>query len=207
MAAADVNEDLAAAIERLSEDGFAVIDDFVPPALVRRLAERLDNLQAADALATAGLGREGERQVDRSIRRAAIRWLDASDAAEADLLALAETIRIAINGRLFLGLFHFECNFISYPVGGFYRRHLDSLAGARNRVISFTTYLDPDWQAEDGGALRIWRAPDDVGPPALDVLPRAGRVALMLSEEIPHEVLPTNRPRRAIAGWWRVASG
>lgn len=207
LAAVDFEDGIGAAIDRLASDGFAVLDDFVPPALVAALAARLHQLEAAEALATAGIGRDGDRAVDRRIRRAAIRWFDGRNEAERGMLDLAESLRLEINRQLFLGLFHFECHFIAYPVGGFYRRHLDSLAGSRNRIVSLATYLDPGWTAEDGGALRIWRSREDVGPPAVDVVPLAGRAVLMLSEEIPHEVLPTNRPRHAIAGWWRVAGG
>ncbi|MCX5513016.1 2OG-Fe(II) oxygenase [Kaistia algarum] len=198
---------IEAAIGRLASDGYAVADNLIGAALAGRLLARLAKLQSEGALATAGVGREGGRQVVHAIRQAAIHWLNGEDAAERDLLALAETIRVAINRQLFLGLFHFECHFIAYPVGGFYKRHLDALAGTRNRVVSFVTYLDPDWLPEHGGALRLWNSPEDVEPPALEIVPRAGRVVLMLSEHIPHEVLPAHRPRHAIAGWWRVASG
>lgn len=195
---------LMALVERLAATGYAVADEIIPAPLVAALGGELAELEARGALASAGIGREAGYRHDGDIRRAAIHWFDGGTAAERSLLALAETLRQAINRRLFLGLFDFECNYIAYPVGGFYGRHLDRLQGARNRVVSFVTYLDADWGEADGGALRLWRHPDDEGDPAETVLPRAGRVVLMLSEEIPHEVLPAHRPRHAIAGWWRI---
>lgn len=203
-AAVDSRPALEALVERLADEGFAMADDIVPAELVSALAAELEGHIAAGRLAVAGVGRDEAFRRDGEIRRAAIRWMDGGTEAEQRLLTLAEELRLLINRRLFLGLFDFECNTIAYPVGGFYGRHLDRLHGAKNRVVSFVTYLDADWGEADGGALRLWRSPDDQGEPAATVLPKAGRVVLMLSEEIPHEVLPAHRPRHAIAGWWRI---
>ncbi|MEF1189887.1 2OG-Fe(II) oxygenase, partial [Vibrio parahaemolyticus] len=34
--------------------------------------------------------------------------------------------------------------------------------------------------------------------------PRGGRLLVFLSEQFPHEVLPTNAQRFSIAGWFRI---
>ncbi|MBZ9939441.1 2OG-Fe(II) oxygenase [Mesorhizobium sp. BR1-1-16] len=203
-ASCDASPALDALMEQLVATGYAVADDVFPVALAARLRAELLALQAAGSLSIAGVGREAAYRRDGNVRRASIRWLDGGTAAEQALLDFAETLRRAINARLFLGLFDFECNYIAYPVGGFYGRHLDSLEGARNRVVSFVGYLDPDWGEADGGALRLWRDPADLGEPVTTVLPQVGRMVLMLSEDIPHEVLPAHRPRHAVAGWWRI---
>jgi SM-20-related protein len=192
-------------VETLATRSYAVADDFVPPLLVRDLAGELARLQSAGEFSVAAIGRETGQRQDAHVRHAAIRWFDGATAPERAFLALADRLRIAINRRLFLGLFEFECNFIAYPVGGFYGRHLDSLTGRKNRVVSLVAYLDADWQESDGGQLRVWLSPEDYGPAVLTIVPAAGRIVLMLSEEIPHEVLPALRPRHAIAGWWRVS--
>jgi SM-20-related protein len=193
-----------ALIASLAENGYAAADSLFDPALIAALAAELAAMESAGTLAAAGVGRAAGLRQDGDIRRAAIRWFDGGTEAERRFLGVAEQLRIAINRRLFIGLFDFECNFIAYPTGGFYGRHLDSLAGARNRVVSLVVYLDPGWRAEDGGALRLWTSPGDEGPAAAEIVPQAGRVVLMMAEEIPHEVLPAHRPRHAIAGWWRV---
>jgi SM-20-related protein len=36
------------------------------------------------------------------------------------------------------------------------------------------------------------------------VMPAHNRLVLFLSERFPHEVMPTNRPRHSIAGWFRI---
>ncbi|WEK51624.1 MAG: 2OG-Fe(II) oxygenase [Candidatus Kaistia colombiensis] len=192
-----------AAIEALAQNGYCVVDGLLNPGLIGSLNAELAALDASGVLAAAAIGREGGRRQAAEIRRAAIHWFDGGTAAERRFLEVAERLRSAINRRLFLGLFDFECNFIAYPTGGFYGRHLDSLSGARNRVVSMVIYLDPGWQAEYGGILRLWESVDE-GAGTVEVVPQAGRVVLMMSEEIPHEVLPAHRPRHAVAGWWRV---
>lgn len=192
-----------AAIEALALDGYVVVDTFFNNGLVAELAGELAAIEASGALAEAAVGRQGGRREAAEIRRAAIRWFDGGTTAERRFLDVAERLRSAINRRLFLGLFDFECNFIAYPTGGFYGRHLDSLSGARNRVVSMIVYLDAGWQKDYGGILRLWMSTEE-GAATVEVVPQAGRIVLMMSEEIPHEVLPSHRPRHAIAGWWRV---
>jgi SM-20-related protein len=97
-----------------------------------------------------------------------------------------------------LGLFEMEVCFAVYPPGGFYDRHLDSFAGARNRMVSLVAYLNEDWDEARGGALAVW--PEGAGA---DDIPTA-RIVLMLSEDIPHAVEVTTEKRLGLAGWWRV---
>ena len=104
-----------------------------------------------------------------------------------------------------LGLFEFEVCFAVYPPGGFYDRHLDSFAGARNRVVSLVAYLNEDWDETRGGALAVWpEGAGDGSAPAARIMPEGGGVVLMLSEAIPHEVEVTHEKRLCLAGWWRV---
>jgi SM-20-related protein len=100
-------------------------------------------------------------------------------------------------------LFEFESHFAFYAPGGFYARHLDALKGARNRMVSVVTYLNTDWRSEDGGELVVW-GPEEDAPEVARVLPKAGTAIVFLSEEIPHAVEATHRPRLALPGWFRV---
>ncbi len=188
---------LAAAFAELASRGWTRIDGWLPADLAAALAAEMIEAEAAPA----GVGREEDYTLDRGVRRAAIAWLDGRTDAQRRLLAQAEELRAHLNRALFLGLFEFEACCARYPAGGFYARHRDSLRGARNRVVSLVAYLNPEWRAEWGGALRVW--PPDGGP-AQDTPPAPGTVVLMLSEETEHEVLPTLRPRLALAAWWRV---
>jgi SM-20-related protein len=45
---------------------------------------------------------------------------------------------------------------------------------------------------------------DEFDAQGLKVIPALGTLAIFLSEEFPHEVLPTHRDRYSIAGWYRI---
>ena len=74
--------------------------------------------------------------------------------------------------------------------------------GQQNRVLSLVVYLNPGWQHEDGGELVLYR--DESDAEGIRVTPLMGTVVVFLSEEFPHEVLPAQRDRYSIAGWFRV---
>ena len=218
-----------ALIDGLLADGFALGRGFLPAPLWHALRDEALALKAAGDLEDAAIGRGERLRTARAIRRTRISWLDGATPAQAALLATCETLRLSINRALFLGLFEFEAHFAHYPPGGFYAKHLDAFRqergaapsailgkkASRSRVVSFVAFLNDGWREEDGGELVLWRDVAhengvarfdtlDHQPPALRVVPRGGDVVLMLSEQIPHEVLATRADRFAIAGWWRV---
>ena len=158
-------------------------------------------LWQADELNRAGIGRAGDHELVREIRRDKTRWFDGNSAAQRGWLDFAETLRLQLNQRLALGLFSFEAHYAVYEPGGFYRKHLDSFRGAKNRILSSVLYLNPGWQAENGGLLRLYDEPGD--NIITDIMPEFGTFAVFLSEEIPHEVTPALTPRFSIAGWHR----
>ena len=106
------------------------------------------------------------------VRRACAGWLDGRSPAETEFLRTADDLRRALNRRLYLGLFEFEAQFLLYPPGGFYARHVDSLGGARSRIVSLVAYLNAGWREEDGGELLIWRGSEE--QPVARVAPEAG---------------------------------
>ena len=200
-------------IDELAASGFVVIENFFDPDLCRRLAAEAVALDGDATVVEAGIGRGRERTVDSVVRRALIRWLDGRSEAQQQFLTQADAIRSTLNRTLYLGLRSFEAQLALTPRGGFYDRHLDSFHGNRNRVVSLVMYLTEAWLPADGGQLRIWPAGSvDQGdtpgaasdPIARDVEPQAGTLVLMLSEQIPHAVLPTKRPRASLAGWFRA---
>lgn len=135
-------------------------------------------------------------------------WLDpnSAEAAHRSLAEAMETLRLALNEGLQLGLFSFEAHYALYPPGASYRRHRDAFhdagATADARVISCALYLNSGWAPEDGGALRIH---DGIygDQRAHDVLPVSGTLACFLSQRFEHEVLPAKRDRLAVTGWFR----
>ena len=192
-------DEAAAALARA---GWWSSDQAVPEPLIADLLQDMQALIEADALERAGVGRETDFQINHSVRGDRILWLNGQRPAPARYLNLAEHVRQALNRRLFLGLFEYEAHYAHYPPGAFYRRHVDSFRGAANRVLSTVTYLNTDWQPGDGGELVLYATEGD-GVLA-QIAPKAGRLVIFLSEEIPHEVLPAQRDRFSIAGWYRL---
>lgn len=188
------------ACNALSSAGWFVADDAVDPALIDALAGDLHTLAAGDRLRRAGIGRDEDYQLARRVRGDRIFWLESGRPAQAAFMRWAEAVRVALNRRLFLGLFEFEAHLAVYPQGAFYRRHVDAFRGADNRKVSMVVYLNRNWQADDGGELVIHDARR--GP--VHILPEAGRLVLMMSEEVEHEVRPARVARASVAGWFRV---
>lgn len=185
----------------LATTGYMVLPQALPPALVDALFIHFKSLAVND-FRRAGIGKEIEHQVNAFVRSDAIAWLDGSHAATSDYLSWMEALRLGLNQRLFLGLFDFESHYAWYPHGAFYRKHLDAFKGQMNRVISSVLYLNPTWTPADGGELVIYNSD---GERELErIAPQYGKLVLFLSEEFPHEVLPVNKPRYSIAGWFRV---
>lgn len=205
-----------AQIETIADDlvtrGFSHRPQFFGEALIDSLWRDLDALKARDALSAAGIGRLGDRKLDRRVRGDAIRWLASDTPSQRAYLLLMSTLRERLNRALYPGLFEFEAHFACYPTGAFYKRHLDSFQGRSNRVISTVTYLNRAWPADGGGEMVLYErtlsgpAGFDPQAPAREigrVPPRAGTLVCFLAESVPHEVLPTRLPRASIAGWFR----
>ena len=198
--AAPAVEAICAAI---AEEGFAVVDEFLPSKAIAELAADARQRVAAGEFHPAGVGRGTARSERPEIRGDRICWLDPNEpriALRACWLALS-ALRAALNEALFLGLWSFEGHYAVYPAGSFYTRHRDRFRDDDARVLSCALYLNESWGAGDGGALRLY---SDAG--ALDVAPRGGTLACFLADRFEHEVLPATRDRLALTGWFRRRS-
>jgi len=84
-----------------------------------------------------------------------------------------------------------------------YLRHLDNerLKGHCGRILTTILYLNPNWQENDGGAIRLF----EVAPPLQirgELLPLQNRLLAFWADEVPHEVLPPQRDRFACTFWY-----
>ena len=188
----------------LSEHGWMSVDarSWLGTNLLAALKQEVQILDRTDAMKKAGIGRGNDLVRDRSVRRDKIAWLQGVSAPQAALFEFFEGIRQGLNQRLFLGLKRFETHYATYHSGDFYKQHLDSFKGRASRVVSLVLYLNEDWQAAHGGALQVFNR-DNGHEVCGTVLPEAGRMAVFMSEEIPHEGLPANRTRYSLACWFR----
>ncbi len=185
----------------LTAQGYSLVPDAMPATLLAALEARVQGFSAA-AFHAATIGREQDRMLNGFVRRDEIRWIDGDSEAERAWLAWTAALQTYLNRRLFLGLFSYECHFAHYPPGAFYKRHVDAFRGEANRILSTVFYLNSAWSPEDGGEMLLY--PEQGSEPLLRVAPRLGTLAVFLSEEFPHEVLPARRDRYSIAGWFRL---
>lgn len=152
---------------------------------------------------TAAVGAGGRRAVRPAIRGDEISWVTPPFPASMEQLAAdLEQLRLALNRDLTLGLFQLEFHFARYAPGRGYARHSDQLAGSEARVLSWALYLNDDWRAEEGGALRLY-VQGQARAPYLEFPPRGGRLMVFLTERFEHEVLPATRERLSVTGWFR----
>ena len=202
---------LDAIADELIAKGYLIIDHAVPELLLQGLLKYFSELQE-DQFKSAGIGRRSDFQRQDEIRSDKIHWITANTEATAEFLQCMELVRVGINRRLFMGVSDYESHFAHYPVGAFYKKHVDAFRTHKispqtnsNRVLSTVLYLNETWQRDNGGELVLYA---EDGEQVLEkVLPEFGRLVIFLSEKFPHEVLPANRERKSIAGWFRVNEG
>ncbi len=195
---------LAGITDTLVDKGFAIIPGFLTLEESRNLATECLNLRDQGEFHLAGVGRGEMLEVRPEIRSDEIRWLARNDCGplQAEYLDLMTSYQQTLNCELFLGLVEFECFCAVYPQGSFYQRHIDQFRGVEQRTITAITYLNENWRESDGGQLRIFL--NEETQETLEVLPEAGTFVTFLSADFWHEVLPAERDRLSITGWFKT---
>jgi SM-20-related protein len=190
-------------IDDLRYQGYSIQSVAIDQQLAVALHNEIKH-KAKQHLTPAGIGRNNRHTVDKQIRSDHIEWIDNSTQPGMHWLAWVEALKVQINRKLFLGLDEFESHYAYYPQGAFYRRHKDAFIGESNRILSVVAYLNPNWCSTDGGELVLYQ--NEVDTKGIKVQPILGTLVIFLSEEFPHEVLPAERERYSIAGWFRQKS-
>jgi SM-20-related protein len=193
--------------EQLSADvadhGYAIADNFLDTATCAALLASMRGLQEKGLLKKANIGRGKEQHRDASIRGDEILWLgdDSESVPAMPFILQLEALIQYFNRYCFAGIRDYEAHFAAYPIGAFYKRHLDQCRGTTHRKFTFIFYLNADWKMGDGGELRMY-IPRDEAISTLDVAPIGGRMVCFRSDLFEHEVLPTHKIRYSITGWW-----
>lgn len=189
--------------DALAEQGWAISHEFLPVDAVEALAEEARQLLLAGKFSSAGIGRGAQRQIRAEARSDQILWLDENELtpAQSRYWSEIESLRLALNRELFLGLASFESHYAFYPPGAFYQKHVDRFSSSDERAISCSLYLNLDWKEEDGGQLRLYL--DDQ---MVEVFPQDGTFVIFRSDNVPHEVAPANKNRFSLTGWFRRRS-
>ncbi|HFD6681496.1 TPA: 2OG-Fe(II) oxygenase [Providencia alcalifaciens] len=182
-------------IDSLASQGWYVWDDFLNLSEIHTIKDCIP-----DKLQDARIGHRDSLQGNKSIRGDQTIWLELEMGdAVARYMDKMEHIRQALNRQLYLGLRDFETHFCRYPNGGFYKKHVDNPRGVGRRKITTVLYMNERWLPQDGGELVVYDHEDNH---LFKLEPVAGRMIFFMSENFPHEVLPTENKRESIAGWF-----
>ncbi|PIB35230.1 hypothetical protein BFP72_07380 [Reichenbachiella sp. 5M10] len=186
-------------VDALSENHYVVIDNILPTEVLHDLKSSFDERVQEEQLRKAAIGTLNQKHVDRSIRGDEILWLDQNiaDRRIRTFFDLADEIKQNLNRYCYLSLSGYEFHFAHYPVGTFYKRHLDQFQGRNNRLISMILYLNEDWKPEYGGQLHLFL--EDGREET--ILPTFGRMVMFKSDVLEHEVMLTAHDRYSITGW------
>ena len=186
-------------------NSYVVVDNFVDQAFRNELLKEQTDLLNQGQFKKAAVGKGDQKQVRAEIRSDEVLWMDpmALSPLQAIFWEKIEELKQVLNRRCFLGLKSFEGHFARYPIGSFYKRHLDQFHAVPHRIVTVILYLNESWTEVDGGQLRMYFPQEDGSERVEDVLPLGGRLVVFLSEEIPHEVMPTQKERISITGWLR----
>ncbi len=199
---AAINEDVFATIaDDIYTQGYSIHPLALPPELAQDLFAHVQQA-GHDKFDAAGIGRGQGFLKNEFVRTDEILWINGESEVGQRWLDWTDALKQYLNRRLLLGLFSFESHFSHYAPGDFYKRHVDAFRGQANRVLTVVAYLNSGWDSADGGELVLYKDADD--QEGIKVTPLMGTLAVFLSEEFPHEVLPAKRDRYAIAGWYRV---
>ncbi|WP_260261820.1 2OG-Fe(II) oxygenase [Vibrio intestinalis] len=184
-------------IDALATQGYYIWDDFLTPTEVAALRDCIP-----EDWKNARIGRNDETSREETIRSDKIQWLSSSMGNPVgQFLDKMEQIRLEANRHFYLGLFEYEAHFAKYEKGDFYQKHLDCFKGNENRRLTTVFYMNEQWDESDAGELVVYDLDDNH---IATIPPKSGRLFVFLSEQFPHEVLPTNAERFSIAGWFRI---
>ena len=232
---------LESQLQHLKQNRYVVVPDWITIDQTNRLkrdALTLDSLHGWDC----HIGSNEKIQLDTSYRRSrqCNIYPPPSNAAgsvstRAGMIAAVNALRNELQhsdlALPHLAPFETELNYLCYPSGGHYDRHLDqpysnagwvrcgrrasdggSFGGQHTRrVISFILYLNRDWDAADGGCLRLFpphergygSADSQLAAHTEDVLPEGGTLVLLMSGDVEHQVRETRIGRQCVVGWFR----
>lgn len=193
-------------IDNLVNNKYAIADDFFSNVEVDLLRQNLQNKYEADSFKKSAVGNT-DKIIAEGIRGDFISWIDEAnlDTAEKMYFEKVNNFITYLNRTCYLGIIEGEFHYALYPQNTFYKRHLDVFSNDSRRTLSVIFYLnDQDWTPENGGELAIYLPKDDCTEETIKVLPLSGRMVIFNSRELEHEVLPVNRPRKSITGWFKT---
>ena len=177
-----------------------IVEHFVSEELAQHLINRLFELKEQNLLKAAGIGNAAKLTQNSAIRSDTIYWLDRANNNEHEnaFLDQVDAFVSYLNRSCYTGITGYEFHFALFDKGSFYRKHLDQFQDNSSRQFSMITYLNENWQPEDGGELCIYD-----GDMAQKIAPTNRKTVFFKSNELVHEVLESHKPRLSVTGWLR----
>ncbi|MCP1380918.1 2OG-Fe(II) oxygenase [Runella salmonicolor] len=189
-------------MDSLSEQSYGVIDSFLTTEEINDLVINLRKRHAAGSFKEASIGQGSAQHIQVLVRGDQILWLEESSVVEIEQVYFKKINALiqSLNQSCYLGLKDFEFHYALYPIGTFYKRHLDRFKTDSHRKISVICYLNEDWQATDGGELVIYLP----NKPPVKISPVGGRLVCFEADVLEHEVLPATHERLSLTGWLKT---
>ncbi|WMJ75182.1 2OG-Fe(II) oxygenase [Cytophagaceae bacterium ABcell3] len=187
----------------LYEKGYAILEHFISETSIALLKNEMFSHLEYGHFKKAGIGNKVNTVVKEEIRGDYIKWIDQNDHVFQNhpYFIQLEKIRQHLNQSFFLGLEDLEMHFAIYPAGKGYQRHSDQFKNDGGRKISAVFYLNEQWEEKDGGHLTIYLPKDNGREEVITVTPNGGTLVIFDSS-LEHEVMPANRERCSITGWF-----
>lgn len=185
-------------IEGLLTTGYGCCDEFLDELQVEGLRNRLLSFHPEE-LEEAGIGKAFLFQKEKSIRGDQIHWIEPEtiDPFEVAYFEKLDRFIAYLNRTCYTAINDKEIHYAKYPKGTFYKRHLDQFKIDNGRVFSVIIYLNDNWTENDGGEIGLY-----FGEEVKKLQPIGGRMIFFKSDEIEHEVFPSNtRNRLSLTGW------
>jgi SM-20-related protein len=188
-------------VESFITHKIGIVPHFLHPQLAAQLKQNIEQLMQANQMQTAGTGNDKVVLINQNYRRDKIYWLDNNhhNVHENEFFELIDELVLYLNCTCYTGITGYEFHYTCYPIGSFYKKHIDQFKNNSSRQYSLIMYLNPHWQKADGGELCIYQ-----NDSSQHIAPENGKAVFFKSNEMPHEVLITHQPRWSITGWFKV---
>lgn len=185
-------------MDELALNEYVVIDQFLKEDQLTLLLKFFNEKIQKNEFSKAAIGSSGNELLIQEIRGDYTYWLEQKkDVSIQSIFETLENTKSILNRMCFLSLSHFEFHLAHYPIGSFYKKHLDQFNHRNNRMISMIIYLNENWRPGDGGELKVYPKNHS----AETISPIMNRCVLFKSDALLHEVLKTNTGRKSLTGW------
>lgn len=180
------------------ENKIGIANHFLSNKLANQLKQNLVDLNQNELLTIAKTGNAEKLNLNLKVRSDLIFWLDKqnNNLAEKAFFVQIEQFIKYLNMTCFAGIVDYEFHYSLYNKGSFYIKHLDQFKNDSRRTYSMISYLNQNWQPNDGGELMVYQENN-----IQKINPTQGKTILFKSNELPHEVLITNQASMSVTGW------